>query len=195
MTEGRVAITGVGIVSALGASADRTFERLVAGERGFSEIDLFDTQGLRARFAAQVRGLEPRVLERDEPVRPLSRTDALALAAARDAVRAGGLSSPLPDATRLGIAVGVTTGGMLEAEAMLARFPSYVPSREAVERLISYPISSTADRLGEAFGAPASSRCAALARAARARSSRGRSGSDRAARTWCSRAGRTPFAG
>src|SRR5436190_1704091 len=34
----RIAVTGVGIVSALGASAAETFERLIAGDRGFAEV-------------------------------------------------------------------------------------------------------------------------------------------------------------
>ena len=51
MTGGRIAVTGIGLVSALGAGATNTFERLVRGERAFSEISLFDvTEGQRTNL-------------------------------------------------------------------------------------------------------------------------------------------------
>jgi 3-oxoacyl-[acyl-carrier-protein] synthase II len=152
MTARRIAVTSVGIVSALGESAAATFERLVRGDRGFSEVDLFDTRGQRTTFAAEVRGFSVEDRERREGRGPLSRSDALAFAAARDAVRgAGGALPP----GRLGLAVGATTGGMFDAEELVACFPEASMSDAARARLTSYPLSSTADRLSAAFGAPA----------------------------------------
>jgi hypothetical protein len=34
MTTGRLAVTGIGVVSALGRTAERTFERLMTSDRG-----------------------------------------------------------------------------------------------------------------------------------------------------------------
>ncbi len=153
MTAGRVAVTGVGIVSALGASAESTFDRLLRGERGFSEISLFDVAGQRTRFAAEVPHFAPEQWERREGLGPLSRSDALALAAAHDALATSG--GQALQRAKLGIAVGATTGGMLEAEPVLARFPEAALPEELRTRLASYPMSSTAERLGGAFGAPA----------------------------------------
>jgi 3-oxoacyl-[acyl-carrier-protein] synthase II len=153
MTSPRVAVTGVGVVSALGPSAEVTFDRLLRGERGFSEISIFDTDGQRTRFAGEVRGFDPAEWERSLGLRPLSRSDALALAAAHDAVRsAGGLGTH----PKLGIAVGATTGGMLEAEAGLARLDvAALPASTGSRALASYPMSHTAECLGAAFGVPA----------------------------------------
>ncbi|HEX3594153.1 MAG TPA: beta-ketoacyl-[acyl-carrier-protein] synthase family protein [Polyangiaceae bacterium] len=151
MIAGRIAVTGVGIVSALGQSAETTYTRLVKGERGFSDVDLFDTSGQRTRFAGQVTAFAHAECERRTGLGPLSRSDALALAAARDAMEHAGGSAPA--GCRFGIAVGATTGGMLEAETVLARAAAPELSAAEAHRFVSYPMSSTADRLAETFGA------------------------------------------
>jgi len=149
MTTGRIAVTSVGIVTALGQGADVTFDRLVRGERGFSEIGLFDVQGQRTTFAAEVPGFSSEDWERREGLGPLSRSDALAFAAARDAIgNAGGTLA----GERVGVAVGATTGGMFDAEELLARFPETPLSEAARRRLVAYPMSRTADLLSVAFG-------------------------------------------
>jgi 3-oxoacyl-[acyl-carrier-protein] synthase II len=154
MTTGRLAVTGVGIVSALGHSAALTFERLVRGDRGIAEITSFDAHAQRARVAAEVRDFDPTVWERAEQVGPLSRSDALALAAARDALTSAGAGGQLP-ASRFGISVGATTGGIREAELILGGASSEMPPEEAARRVSCYPMSNSAQRLAAVFGAPA----------------------------------------
>src|SRR5688572_7989418 len=144
----RVAVTGVGIVSALGAGAEVTFRRLMTGERGFSPIRAFDPKDARSRFAAQVEGLDvSSVAPRDE--RDVwSRTDALAFVAAREALavarHAGG---------RLGIAHAGTTGAMLETEGDLFVPPAepFQPSRAL--RFLTEPLCATTERLARVLGA------------------------------------------
>lgn len=152
MSTGRIAVTGVGLVSALGTNARVVFERLVRGDRGFGDISLFDTTGQRSSLGAEVRGF------RVEDVAPRgqshwSRSDALALVAAEDALQSAGLKERRP-ASRLGIAVGVTTAGMLEAEELLVRLPASATAARSAAPFVSYPISSTASRLSEVL-APA----------------------------------------
>ncbi len=148
MNDERIAITGVGIVSALGVGASRTFERMVNGDRGFSEISLFDTTGQRTALAGEVRGfVVGEAVGGRDPSR-WSRSDALALVAAREALSSAGLDET---PRSLGLAVGVTTGGMLEAEPWLATLPETRAALRNEPRLVSYPLSSTVDRLAELF--------------------------------------------
>lgn len=143
----RVAVTGVGIVTSLGSSAPETFARLLRGERGFSAITLFDTAGQRTGLGAEVQNFRASDVT-PRGVRPVwSRSDALALVAAREALS----SSPGAVWRGMGLSVGITTGGMLEAEQLLPRLTQDAP-REAIDRLVSYPPSSTADRLEETLG-------------------------------------------
>jgi 3-oxoacyl-[acyl-carrier-protein] synthase II len=135
----RVAVTGVGVVSALGASADRTFSRLIAGDVGIGPVRAFDVGGQRCRVAAEV---DIELVQQETA----SKSDALALLAAREA-----LSAARHDGRGLSIVVGVTTGGMLEAERILAGYAGAL-SDEAARRLLTYPLSTSADRLRESLG-------------------------------------------
>ncbi|HVU05334.1 MAG TPA: beta-ketoacyl-[acyl-carrier-protein] synthase family protein [Polyangiaceae bacterium] len=165
MNRGRIAVTGVGMITALGRSAEETFAALVRGDRGFSEVSLFDVSGQRTTLAAEVRGFAPRAEAPRGFTAPWSRSDALALVAARDALARAGVGS----GEGLGVTVGVTTGGMLEAEALLAA-RKVEDLRAAAEPLLSYPLSSTADRLVEALSATGPSRtiCSACSSSANA---------------------------
>lgn len=145
----RFAVTGVGIVSSLGRSAQATFERLVRGDRGFSEITLFDTQGQRSRLGGQVTGFDVADVVSGSESPAVSRTDALAVSAARDAMAAAGLDSK--NRGSLFVAAGVTTAGMLESEAILAGAPASADVVRASRSLLSYPLSSTVTRLADAL--------------------------------------------
>ena len=50
----RVVITGMGIVSPLGAGLDHNWSSLMAGQNGFRRIDTFDVDDLPCQIAADV---------------------------------------------------------------------------------------------------------------------------------------------
>ncbi len=134
------AVTGVGAVTALGAGAEPMYARLLAGEQRLTTPRSFDVAEQRCRVAAV---LSPEVERRLEPLLEAgwSRSDAMAKLAAEEALADAG--HPRVD----GLIVGATTGGMLEAEPLLATAPEALLTRESV--LASYPTSSTARRLSE----------------------------------------------
>ena len=145
---GRVVVTGCGLVTALGTGVEETWTRLVRGERAIEEVTLFDTEGYRSRVGGQVRG----ALVNDERADPSwSRTTAMALTAAHEALRGAGLAAgALP--ARAGLVVGGTVGGMLETEELLARFHADPSSREVLARMLSHPLTATGDRLERDLG-------------------------------------------
>ncbi len=116
MSERRVAITGLGAVSAIGAGAEETWAAMREGRCGIRPVTLFDTSGLPTRNAAEV----PRVpsapgLDRSLRKRA-TRADLFALAAAEEALRDAGIDAPALDPSRAGVALGAGAGGMLETE-------------------------------------------------------------------------------
>lgn len=145
----RLVVTGVGVVSALGASAEASFERLLRGERGFGEASLFPLGEQRGRSVAEVRELDLAQLLPGERSGRWSRSDGLALLAARDALRAAGWQPGMP----LSLAVGGTTGGMYEAEGVLGGLQRGDLPEAARSRLLAYPLSTTADHLADELGA------------------------------------------
>ena len=139
----RIAITGVGMVTALGRDAPTTFRRLLAGSRGFGRVTLFDVSEQRCQIAAEVSGFD--VAEVAPP--DWSRSDALALLAAREALESARVRPGQPFA----LSVGTTAAGLYEADQVLLRggadrLEGY--GREIVRR----PLSQVAERLGSAFG-------------------------------------------
>ncbi len=55
----RVVVTGIGIISPLGLSAQETWQGLIEGRSGVGPITLFDASNFPAHFAAEVKGFDP----------------------------------------------------------------------------------------------------------------------------------------
>jgi 3-oxoacyl-[acyl-carrier-protein] synthase II len=149
-----IVVTGVGAVTALGATARETFDRLVDGERGFRELSLFEGKDLRTRIVAEVPNLLTDRTEGDGgAAHAVSRTSELALLAAREALADAGLAGR---SRRVGLVLGGTTAGMFETESLLAALLS--PTTDAGEReaalsrMLSHPLSAPTDRLVRELG-------------------------------------------
>jgi 3-oxoacyl-[acyl-carrier-protein] synthase II len=149
MKRERIAVTGVGIVSALGPDAPTSFRRLAAGDRGFGPVSLFDVTGQRTKIAAEIAGLRVGDVAPRGEAESWSRSDAMALLAVREALASARLG---PDAP-VSVAVGASTGGMYEAEAVLTTMQQGPASEASARRLLSYPLSTTAERIASTLGA------------------------------------------
>lgn len=107
----RVVVTGVGALSALGTSAEATWEGLVAGRSGVRPIAGFDASCLPVRIAAEVPGFDPEVMFGRRRARHMDRNVALALAATAEAVEASKLDiAAAPE--RVGVIYGTGIGGL-----------------------------------------------------------------------------------
>jgi len=107
----RVAVTGLGAVTPIGADAPSTWESAVAGRSGIDFIRSFDASGFPVRVAAEVTDFDPSGVASPKEVRKLDRNVLFALAAAKEAVGDAGLDGF--DPTRVGIVLGSAIGGFL----------------------------------------------------------------------------------
>ena len=144
---GAVVVTGLGMISPLGGDVPSTMQALWAGERGVRELTLFSLKGARSTLACEVVGLR----ENDIP----ARTDAMAVQAAREALRSAELD---PRTTPIHLVVGGTTAGMFETEELLTQLGNIDLTSDLEVRLRTHPLSSTADQLCERVGPFASAR-------------------------------------
>ena len=110
MPRRKVAITGLGIVSALGLTVEETTAALEAERSGLGPLTLFPSQRRQHILVGQA----PSGLACE---RGVSRSMALACHAATAAGQDAGLADSLPE--RAAIVLGACTGGMLESEAFL----------------------------------------------------------------------------
>lgn len=108
----RVAITGVGIVSALGMDLDAVWNALLEKRSGVGPMIYFDTTSYTTRFAACVTdfntgmNLDPRDAKR------MDRFSQFAVVAARQAVNDACLDLAANDPTRIGVEIGSAVGGL-----------------------------------------------------------------------------------
>jgi 3-oxoacyl-[acyl-carrier-protein] synthase II len=113
----RVVITGIGMVSPLGASYDATIEALNRGHSAIAPLTLFDASGFVQQHAAEVRGFEPREYFRVPKAMKLTdRTTRFAVAAAAMALQDAAWPFDEPR-DRLGVVIG-SSGSDLQAREL-----------------------------------------------------------------------------
>jgi 3-oxoacyl-[acyl-carrier-protein] synthase II len=151
----RVFVTGLGIVSPLALGARATMDSLMRGTVAFRPVTLFDTSDQRSHQAAEVTGLTVADVAPRAHRDTWSRTDAMAVVAAGEALVEARLD---PRRDEVHLAIGGTTGGMFETEQMLAEMHRDPSRREPLALMLSHPLSATSDRLQTALGPFARSR-------------------------------------
>ncbi len=116
MTRRRVAITGVGLVTALGATTEESWRGMVEGRCGIGPLRVFDSTGFRSTVAAEVPlddvARDMTSLER----RRWSRSDQIGVAAAREALAQSGLLESGVARDRVGVLLGAGTADLIRNE-------------------------------------------------------------------------------
>jgi 3-oxoacyl-[acyl-carrier-protein] synthase II len=117
MSNRRVVLTGIGVVSPIGLDAASFWDALVRGQTGVKRIQGFDPTPLPTQFAAEIVGFDIKkfLLGREErkQIRVMSRTIQLAVAAAGLAMADGKVDKNKLDPTRFGIEFGA---GLIPSE-------------------------------------------------------------------------------
>jgi len=146
----RVVITGLGSINAFGSGVDIFADALRSGRSAIRPSTRFDTHGYRTRYAAEVADLAaPSWLPR-AAARHASRSDLLALIAAREALLSAGLTTTYT-ATRIAIVLGATTGGMRGSEEHVRRRLLHTGGLPSMA-LLSTPSSVSTNLLAQHLG-------------------------------------------
>ena len=148
----RVAITGVGLVTALGATREESWRRMLEGECGIGPLRVFDAEGYRSRIAAQVP-----MNDIDAPLtalerRRLSRGDRIGLHAAAEAIDDAGLLAGGVDAARVGIFLGAGTADLLRNEQFYQTWLSAGIERARPSDVWNHFLSTPVDAIAGRFG-------------------------------------------
>ncbi len=125
----RVVVTGVGLVTPLGADVATTWAGLLAGRSGAGPITKFDPARLSVRFACEVKGFDPlQYIDRKE-ARRFDLFAQFALGAAHQAMVQAQLEGKVPDPNRVGVILGSGIGGMQTYEDNCAAYVLKGPDR------------------------------------------------------------------
>lgn len=117
MTQQRVAITGMGIISALGADLAANWSSLSQGKAGIAPIQLLDTANLRFKNGAEVRQYDPGQHFQQNQLDFLDRFAQFALIAARQALADSGLKITPELAGKMAVVTGSCVGGQTSQDA------------------------------------------------------------------------------
>lgn len=124
-------------------------DALMQGKSAFRPLTLFDTSDQRTHLAAEVTGVTVADVAPATHRATWSRTDAMAVVAAREALAEARID---PRRDEVHAAFGGTTGGMFETEGLLAEMVRNPSRREPHTLMLSHPLSATSDRLQSAVG-------------------------------------------
>jgi 3-oxoacyl-[acyl-carrier-protein] synthase II len=112
----RVFITGIGMLTPLGNTADATWAALIEGASAVNHITKFDASAFSCRIAGELKGFDPQAFMN---AKEAHRTDPFiqyALASAMMSIKDAGLAITPHSAFRTGVLVGSGRGGMTTAE-------------------------------------------------------------------------------
>ncbi|MBP7559613.1 MAG: beta-ketoacyl-ACP synthase II [Armatimonadetes bacterium] len=124
----RVVVTGVGVVSPLGASTADTWRGLCEGVSGAGYITRFDAQEYDVRIAAEAWDFDPAAVLDPKSARRMDRFCQMAIAAGLEAIRESGLDIAA-NADRIGTCVCSGIGGMATWETQYQILLEKGPSR------------------------------------------------------------------
>ncbi len=124
----KVAVTGVGLLSSVGAGTNETWQAIREGRNGISRIEQFDATEFNCRIAGEVKNFDPlRYLERKD-IKKTGRFIQFAVAASEFAVEASGFRVTPETAERTGVYIGSGIGGFevieREHKTLLEKGPS-----------------------------------------------------------------------
>ncbi|WP_085297150.1 beta-ketoacyl-ACP synthase II [Cognaticolwellia mytili] len=108
----RVVVTGLGMLSPLGNSPESTWQNLLLGQSGISDITHFDTSLYPTRFAGLVKDFDAQDYMARKEAKKMDLFIQYGVAAGVQAVKDSGLEITEENAQRIGVAVGSGIGGL-----------------------------------------------------------------------------------
>ena len=115
MSKRRVVITGLGMLSPVGNSVSESWNNIIKGKSGVSNITKFETEGLETKFAATVNFNPEDYLDKKE-IRRVDEFIQFGLIASDECVNDSGLNLETEDLNKIGVSIGSGIGGLSTIE-------------------------------------------------------------------------------
>ncbi len=108
----RVVITGLGAITPLGTGVDKSWQALLEGRSGVTEVTRFDASAFRNRIAGEVKDFAPEDFLGRKLTRTTDRFIQFALAATQMAMEDSKLQVTPDNSGMVGVAIGTGLGGL-----------------------------------------------------------------------------------
>ena len=152
MTDRRVVVTGIGLMSALGTTREAVWQGLVSGRCGIAAVTQFDTTGYRSQLAAEIPAYTRDAAYSEKAWRRLSRSDQVAIIASREALDDAGLLEGDVDRERIGVLLGSGTANLMRNEEWFAEMRRVGVRRASPAKIFNHFPSTPSDTVAATFG-------------------------------------------
>ena len=130
MSEKRVVVTGMGVVTPIGNDIPTFWQSLTEGRSGIRRFEAFDTEKFDCKIAGEVRDFEAvKFFKNPKSVKRTDRFTQFAMAGSKMALQDSGLDLNAVDHNRFGVIIGSGIGGLRSMEEECERLVTRGPSR------------------------------------------------------------------
>ena len=140
MSNRRVVVTGLGLVSPLGSTVADSWAGILQGQSGIGPITRFDVSAFPTRFGGAVRGFEVEQYMSAKDARRMDEFMHYGIAAGVQAVTDSGADFERLDRDRCGVVTGAGIGGLWTIEAT---YQAYIESGRNPRKISPFYIPST----------------------------------------------------
>ncbi|GAB2718241.1 beta-ketoacyl-ACP synthase II [Halomonas garicola] len=112
MARKRVVVTGLGLVTPVGNTVDRSWANIVAGKSGIAPIEHFDTEGFNTRFGGSIKEFDVSAYLNPKDARKMDLFIQYGMVAGAQAIADSGIECREDNAERIGVAIGSGIGGL-----------------------------------------------------------------------------------
>ena len=148
----RVAVTGIGLMSALGTTRETVWNGLIEGRCGIGTVSLFDASEYRSQRAAQIPAYARDAAVSPKDWRRLSRSDQIAMIASREALEDAGVLDVGVSRDRIGVLLGSGTADLIRNEEWFADMRQRGMRRADPSKIFNHFPSTPCDIVASHFG-------------------------------------------
>ena len=130
MSERRVVVTGIGVISPVGNDLASFWDSVVHGRSGIRKFEAFDSTNFDCKIAGEVTGFEAaKYFKNPKTAKRTDRFTQFAMAGTKMALEDSGVDLEKVDRTRFGVMIGSGIGGLYSMEEEAHRLADRGPSR------------------------------------------------------------------
>jgi 3-oxoacyl-[acyl-carrier-protein] synthase II len=147
-----IAVTGIGVVTAIGIGWPAFWEAALAGRSGFSRVRLFDTSAYKTHVAAEVQDFGPGPHLSVEEAAVLGKQAQMALVTARMAVADAGIDLKGEDPERIACGIGLLVGEPVFHQTVLESWDGLRSDTAPTPEPYGYPWQNPSAVISKAMG-------------------------------------------
>lgn len=164
MSENRVVVTGLGVISAIGNDIPVFWKSLQEGKSGVGPLMTFDASKFDSRIAAEVKGFDPELYGLStKDTKRMDKFVQFAVAASKQAITDSGLQLDKEDRNRIGVLIGSGIGSLHTIEEEFKVYLEKGPSKLSPFLIPMLIVNEASGNVAIIFGLKGPNSCVATA--------------------------------